>query len=132
MSYRVKSQAVIYEYLEDEIVLANLETGIYYSIRFTGVPIWMGLMAKEELKTIVFSASEKYQKDCKEQIEAFVRHLIEEDLLTEGESQAGFDFQWPEQWSDPCLEKYEEMKNLLALDPIHEVDELGWPSKSSL
>jgi hypothetical protein len=28
----------------------------------------------------------------------------------------------------PTLEKYMDMQALLVLDPIHEVDETGWPS----
>ena len=28
----------------------------------------------------------------------------------------------------PILHKYTDMQDLLLLDPIHEVDEAGWPS----
>jgi hypothetical protein len=28
----------------------------------------------------------------------------------------------------PILEKYTDMEELIALDPIHEVDEMGWPN----
>jgi hypothetical protein len=28
----------------------------------------------------------------------------------------------------PKLSKYTDMEDLLALDPIHEVDEMGWPN----
>jgi hypothetical protein len=27
----------------------------------------------------------------------------------------------------PGLQKYSDMQDLLLLDPIHEVDEMGWP-----
>ena len=28
----------------------------------------------------------------------------------------------------PVLQKYSDMQDLLLLDPIHEVDEMGWPN----
>jgi hypothetical protein len=28
----------------------------------------------------------------------------------------------------PCLQKYTDMEELLLIDPIHEIDEVGWPS----
>ena len=29
----------------------------------------------------------------------------------------------------PTIEKYDDMQELLLLDPIHEVDEDGWPNR---
>jgi hypothetical protein len=31
---------------------------------------------------------------------------------------------------DPKLEKYTDMEDLLLLDPIHDVQEVGWPQTS--
>jgi hypothetical protein len=33
-----------------------------------------------------------------------------------------------QEFSRPILTKYTDMKELLLLDPIHEVDETGWPN----
>jgi hypothetical protein len=30
------------------------------------------------------------------------------------------------------MEKYEDMRDLLVLDPIHEVDEGGWPTRRAV
>ncbi len=32
-------------------------------------------------------------------------------------------------FTNPVLEKFTDMADLLLLDPIHEVDESGWPNK---
>ena len=32
-------------------------------------------------------------------------------------------------WEPPMLSVYEDMKDLLLLDPIHDVDEQGWPAR---
>jgi hypothetical protein len=31
-------------------------------------------------------------------------------------------------WSSPVLSIYDDMQDLLLLDPIHDVDESGWPA----
>jgi hypothetical protein len=31
-------------------------------------------------------------------------------------------------WAPPTLERYDDMRDFLLVDPIHEVDETGWPS----
>jgi hypothetical protein len=69
-------------------------------------------------------------------VENFVSDLLAHELLRE----------WPEadpravpaavpspqetarsEWTLPKLDVYSDMKDLLLLDPIHEVDEAGWP-----
>jgi hypothetical protein len=32
-------------------------------------------------------------------------------------------------WQAPELSIYEDMQDLLQLDPIHDVDETGWPAR---
>jgi hypothetical protein len=34
---------------------------------------------------------------------------------------------YPDIFTAPALEKYNDMQDLLLLDPIHETDEQGWP-----
>jgi hypothetical protein len=34
-------------------------------------------------------------------------------------------------YSDPAFEKYDDMADLILLDPVHEIDqEKGWPKKA--
>jgi hypothetical protein len=33
-------------------------------------------------------------------------------------------------YQEPKLGKYTDMQELLLLDPVHEVDEAGWPNKA--
>lgn len=135
MRYKIKSTAVIHELLNDEVILANLDTGVYYSIRGTGVPIWQLLISGKSLDFIAAQFQEKYNTESAAQLRSFVDQLVQEELLTIGtddrqiETAPLQEFRWPSQFSTPFLEKYEEMKSLLMLDPIHEVDEQGWPAK---
>jgi hypothetical protein len=135
MRYKIKSTAVIHELLNDEVILANLDTGVYYSIRGTGVPIWQLLILGKNRDFIAAQFLEKYKTESTLQLGSFVDQLVEEELLVleSDDREIGTaplqEFRWPNSFSAPLLEKYEEMKSLLMLDPIHEVDEQGWPAK---
>lgn len=132
MSYKIQSSAIIHELLDDEAIIANLDTGVYYSIRGNGIAIWQLLLAGYDPEVIVSRVNETYRRDLKESVSSFIQRLVEEALLVEDPNMEPslWTPTWPKEWSGLKLEKYEEMKNLLALDPIHEVDELGWPAKS--
>lgn len=133
MKYEIKSSAIIYELLDDEIILANLETGIYYSLRGSAIPIWQLLISRHSSSSIGQIFTERYQRDVSSTILPFIDELLKEDLLVERPFDLNPDLPsllWPKEFSVPSFEKYQEMKNLLMLDPIHEVDEQGWPSRS--
>jgi hypothetical protein len=36
----------------------------------------------------------------------------------------------PGAFQPPTLESYNDMQDLLLLDPIHDVDDMGWPQKA--
>ena len=73
-------------------------------------------------------------------VQQFVAELLRENLVVGEEAkgaespwnqpmpaQAGYQTQRPG-FVPPSLHKYVDMQELLLLDPIHEVDETGWPS----
>lgn len=132
MSYQIKNRAIIHEFLDDEAILANLETGVYYSIRGNGIPVWQCVLAGQALDAIIQQVNEAYNRDLSVEVRAFIHRLLEEELIVENSAVEPTSCHpvWPKEWHLLALEKYDEMQNLLALDPIHEVDELGWPKKA--
>jgi hypothetical protein len=132
MPYRTTGTAIIHELLDEEVIIANLDSGVYYSIRETAVPIWQLLLAGHSLSSIAALCRAKYNRDLFLPLDAFVNRLVEENLLEPAARTAAEipNLVWPKEFKELHLEKYEEMKDLLMLDPIHEVDEQGWPSRS--
>jgi len=68
-------------------------------------------------------------------IAAFATRLVDEGLLrpTDG-SETTAALQLPEPargdtFAEPVLTRYEDIQELLLIDPIHEVDEDGWPQR---
>ena len=133
LCYRISSNAVIYELLDNELILANLQIGTYYSVKESGIPIWQLLMAGCSVNFIEAQFKKRYHLDFSSSILLFVNSLVKENLIIECEQEKNdsspSSLFWPDECKEPLFVAYEEMKNLLLVDPIHEVDEKGWPSR---
>jgi Coenzyme PQQ synthesis protein D (PqqD) len=138
--FRVNSPQVINETIEGEAVIINLATGDYYSLGGAGAEIWNAIERTASVEDIVQSLTLGYEAD-RQVIEQAVWNLIEQlqqhGLVTpvDGiQSHAPSQPRAPEAESasripfpTPTLETYTDMQDLILLDPVHEVDERGWP-----
>jgi hypothetical protein len=64
-------------------------------------------------------------------VQALLKDLAAEDLISPTESAGSAATPGPgtrAPYAAPTLQKHTDMQDLLLLDPIHEVDETGWPS----
>jgi len=129
MAYTTSNTGIIHELLDDEVIIANLNEGIYYSIRGSGILIWQLLLAGHTLPSIESLFSEKY--GAISNLAPFLDRLLKENLLISApnSSPSTPSLSWPATFFPPGLERYDEMQNLLKFDPIHEVDEQGWPQQ---
>lgn len=128
-AYRVNEPSVAAEHLDDEIVVVSFANGRYYSLRGTGAEVWRLLETGHTPESIVALYSEP-SNDIRDDLEAFVRRLIEQELMIESHVPARS--QEAEAidvgaFERPVLEEFDEMKEMLLYDPIHDVDETGWP-----
>jgi hypothetical protein len=123
----------IWEVLDGEVVIANLDGGSYYTLGGSGVALWDGLTAGRPLDDLVtdlgLAVGEPVEVVAKAAGELVTR-LVDENLLRERDDDSPADgpAAIEGEWVVPTLEKYTDMQQLLLLDPIHEVDESGWPS----
>lgn len=140
--FRINSPKVVQETIEGEVVIVNLEKGDYYSLLKTGADIWSAIEKGNSTIEIIAEMTERYEGD-RETIETAVNSLIaqlkEEEIIiiaTTNESEQNTQAaettinknQEKLPFEAPILSKYTDMEELLALDPIHEVDEMGWPN----
>lgn len=143
-NFKVNSPKVVHETIDGEVVLVNLDKGDYFSLVKVGADIWDALTRGVSRGNIVAEIMQRYNGD-RETIEQSVNLLIEElqheELIIlnstdelKGNDQSDAQFQNIPAlekliFEPPSLQKYTDMEELLALDPIHEVDEqMGWPS----
>jgi DNA-binding NarL/FixJ family response regulator len=139
--YRVNSPNVIHEIIDGEAVLVNMENGSYYSIDSVGAVVWDYIEKGLSNRQIVQAISNQYagnQEEISTGIEKLIDDLKTERLIVPGEpssehnhaaaiNQAIPAVPKPE-FVPPVLNKYTDMEDLLLLDPIHDVDETGWPN----
>jgi Coenzyme PQQ synthesis protein D (PqqD) len=136
--FRVNSPNVIHETIEGEVILIDLKTGTYYSLRDTGAAVWQAIEQGAGEDAVVAGLRSRYDAS-EDQIREAVRQLLAE-LEREGlirADEGGAAQAAPPSASDngagrlpfvaPLLEKHTDMQDLILLDPVHEVGAQGWP-----
>jgi hypothetical protein len=137
---RTNSPPVVYETVEGETIVVNLETGSYYDLDAVGGYIFGSF----EHGATVTEVAERLAVACAVGLDAaraivddFAARLAHEQLLvtaTTGANGNGAappaEIAAPTQLAEPVLNKYTDMQELLLLDPVHEVTEAGWPTKA--
>jgi len=143
MRFRVNKPKVILETFDDEVVLVNLDSGSYYTIDKVGVDIWGYIEKGADTGEVVKRTVDAHEADSthiRTAVLQFVDQLQREGLVVPAETQeAGSSHTETAQaeaevkakqpgFESPVLRGYTDMQDLLLLDPIHEVDETGWPN----
>jgi Coenzyme PQQ synthesis protein D (PqqD) len=139
--FRINTPQVIYENIDGEVVLINLERGLYYSTDQVGAEIWDLIEAGRSVRELREAILARYAGDGEQIDEAlsdFISELRKEELIVAGTAAAterveprrpagGSATERPA-FPTPVLNKYTDMKDMLLLDPIHDVEESGWPA----
>ena len=135
--YRINAPEVVAETLDGEALIVHLGTGAYYSIRGSGEAVWGLLLLGANVDEVCRSAALQYEAKADEvrgDVERFVTELAAEGLIvaeamTAPAIDSDFLLEARGAWVAPALEKFTDMEDLLALDPVHDVDETaGWPT----
>lgn len=141
LSFRVNSPDVIQETIDGEVIIVNLGDGSYYSIDQVGADIWSLIEKGHTVDQIVGAINRAYvgsHEEVAQGVEQLVTQLQQEKLIvpsgapqSNGQAELkpslGQDDPNKTTFAEPELHKYTDMEDLLLLDPIHDVDEMGWP-----
>lgn len=128
--YEVNHPEVVDESVDGEVLIVHLGTGAYYSSRGTGDVVWQLLAAGATPREVASALTEgSEQESVGSSVLAFASQLVEEGLVRPREAtRAELPLVKAAVFQPPLLEKYTDMQELLLLDPIHEVQEAGWPN----
>lgn len=137
--YRANKPQVIFEMFEDEIVLINLESGNYFSLNKVGAGIWSDIergLSADEIRDRLAARYAGDPSQMAESLSRLIADLAKEGLIVPRASTDPAAIPADEAPSTgakpafeaPILQMYNDMQELLLLDPIHEVDESGWPN----
>jgi hypothetical protein len=118
---------------DDELIIIELENGTYFSVNQAGAQVWNSLQSGHPPQALVESLD---SAEHREQLSAFVSTLFEHKLVEwdrERTTSPELLPDWaPKPWIAPSISVYRDMQDLFQLDPIHEVDEVGWPSRGPI
>ena len=140
--FSINKPKIIFEDFGEEVVLINLENGNYYSLEGAAAFIWNLIQSRTPQNGICGKLDQKFlgQKESMENAALqFIDELLKEELIFPSENPEGDKIPISNETSSndavpdkipfvpPVLNRYTDMQDLLLLDPIHEVDESGWP-----
>lgn len=138
-SLEVNAPTVVAEVFEQEVVVIDLDRGTYYSLGGAATRIWpllgLGLGAPAIAERIATAAGGG--EAVRGAVEGFLDELMREGLVRAAQTNgtrpgavptlARFVFE------SPKMEKFTDMQELIALDPVHDVsDTEGWPIRVPL
>jgi hypothetical protein len=125
---------VTHQRIDDEVIAIDLETGAYYSLEGVGAHVWSLLDESSPADDAVNDVMTHFEVDAdraRSDVEALFGRLAEERLIeAAAKAPARATGSAPGErrpYETPKLEKFSDLEELLLLDPIHEVDEAGWP-----
>ena len=132
MTILVNTPDVLHESFDSETVIVNLRAGIYFSLNEAGKPLWERIgkgTTEAELADFWQKTYGTSEEDARIVIRAFLKELHQEQLVViemTGTLEAPVE-SLPATPLRPALQKFTDLQDLLMIDPIHEVDERGWP-----
>jgi hypothetical protein len=137
--YQIDRTRIIFEQFEDETVLVNTETGYYYSLSNTGSGILRLIedgCSSADLPVMLFGSFED-DHQRRAMVEEFVDQLLGENIIkaraSDYPSKIGNErgpALYGEDFAAPVLERFDDVRDLLLIDPIHQVDQdYGWPKR---
>ena len=143
-SFQINQPFVVSEIIEGEVVIMNMDSGNYYSTQHIGAQVWQWLGEGMSEAGIITQIIHNYTGDINDfssGVSNFIQHLLTENLIKpkpENLAKLEVDVKTPQvvslsekvRFTAPFLEVYSDMKDLLLLDPIHDVTEEGWPTAS--
>lgn len=123
-TYQVNGPAIIFKDFGEEFVVANLDSGLFYSLNDFAGYVWRELSSGHFISDIVAP----YDGAEADEIRNFMATLVSERLIKPADDvRAPAGRPAPRPFSSPTLERFDDLQGLLMIDPIHEVSEAGWP-----
>jgi hypothetical protein len=139
-AFTINAPRVVYQTIDNETIIIDFDNGAYYSAEAAGAEIWEGIAKHLPVDQIVRTVAQHYagaEQEIQSGVGQFIDALQRESLIRpldgvsaepDPASEEGMAEGVPSPaFLPPRLRKYTDMQDLLLLDPIHEVDNQGWP-----
>ena len=127
---------ITHERIDDEVVAINFETGAYFAMDGVAADVWAVLAVGATSEQLVDTIVVRYEVNAtraRADLERLLDDFRKERLAVWSAGNGApnsMDLPTPDvqrPYDPPSYESYDDLDDLLLLDPIHEVDESGWP-----
>jgi len=142
MGLKINAPHAVSEIIDGEAIVVNLKTGCYYSMGKVGAIIWDCIMKNLDSADTAKQIAKLFdlkKEIARREIDVFTQELLKESLVIMEDNASSSPKKSIEEqnpaaqklaYETPKLVKFEDMQDLLLLDPVHEVHEQqGWPWK---
>jgi hypothetical protein len=135
-AYEINAPGVSGEIIDGEAIVLHLKKGTYFSMEGSAALIWAGILQRMLRGDIARALASRFRIGSEEALretDRLIEELLTRDLIRRTQLDASNDRRLEDvipdtfAYAPPVLETFTDMHDLLLLDPIHEVDEAGWP-----
>jgi hypothetical protein len=119
-----------HETVDGETVLIDAETGRLLLLTGLASVLWGHLVAGAQTEALTAAVEARFGSEAAAATRDFLQDLRAADILvatSEPGQAAGAAQSWPDRYTAPAIERYDDIANIIAMDPIHEVGAAGWP-----
>ena len=135
VTFQVASNNIHSQIFDDEAVVMDMTSGLYFSLRGAAVAVWSAIMAgatRAQMATALAARYDAPDEAIATALDTTLKALSEHGLIVSASGERGAGAaasavaaRGP--LEPPTIERFTDMQELLLLDPIHEVSEAGWP-----
>jgi hypothetical protein len=126
------TETFAHDTFDNETVLIDSKKGHLFLFLGVGSQIWQLLLAGAAHDAIVNEITARYGPEAAEPTLVFLEALEQAKMLRNdpapSASPANPPTAWPDTFIAPTMERYDQIADIISMDPIHEVDpNKGWP-----
>lgn len=119
--------------IDGETVLIDAQKGHLFLFTGLGPQIWQRLGRGVTLEALIDEVAARYGEGAAGPTRAFLESLEGAEMLcgdAPSDQLPAADPSWPSAFVAPALEQYDQIADIISMDPIHEVDSSkGWPHR---
>lgn len=119
-----------HETIDNETILFDSETGHVLLLAGFASVLWSHLVGGASLKELGDAVASRFGPEAGATTRTFLSELRAAEILVPSTDRGPADavpLPWPEQFTAPVFERFDDIAKIIAMDPIHEVDATGWP-----
>lgn len=139
--YRANAPRFVHETIEGEALVMDMVKGSYYSCVGSSAYAWNALATGVAVDDVAALLAARYgiaTTDAQRDVDGFVASLLAEEMIVEATesplvpSSQELDAMVPQvEYAVLALERFNDLADLILLDPVHDVNEAGWPRRAA-